>query len=221
MKQKLQQFYTFSSAVKHGTSWISSSDRFPDGIIVNCDVCGVEGVMRLPRGKRPRVGLHITRPGSVDDIISLGMGIHAVSKSFREAFRKHCLTGASFLSPAEIVLEKTGPRYEATRRLIRELDLKILYVTGRGGSVAADPRIKKEESCPACGWEYWEVPWRAKRPILVPNWDGSDFFYVDEWTPVLFTERAAALLSGAALSNFGAEKTAFVAPPKSKRSALC
>ena len=57
-----------------------------------------------------------------------------------------------------------------------------------------------------------ELPRRVSRPIVVPEWDGSDFFYVDEWAPVLMTERAAALLSGVVMSNFGAVETVFAAP---------
>lgn len=195
------QYYLFSSKIKKGAAWIGTSDRYPGYDIVDCSVCGTQGIRPFPiRAYRP-VELSVNKPGLCDDIQS-AIGVLVVSKKFKDAVRKAKLRGIVFRKPKNVVLKRSGTKWSRTREdVIHKTEHWIGHIVGDGGSIAKQCGLKKKMDCPACGWEDWTVP-RRKITVDLKQWDGSDFFRVHEYQPIMFSPRARDVLGKAGLSNF-------------------
>lgn len=208
--------YTFSSAIMRGAGRLDTSDRYPGVLIVWCDVCGVKGMMRDRTVTCRPTGLDVTAPGKLDDIVKLCVGGIALSEHVWQCVRAASLTGMKPRKPKEVVSKKRFRAWLATRQRVHDMGFQIGDVTGRGGSIAESSHVKVIESCSACGWIGYSKP-RGRLRIDECQWDGSDFFRVDEYDPVLFTDRAAHALAKARLSNFLAEPAGFILNTRKKQ----
>lgn len=197
--------FEFGSGVKPGTSWITTTDRRPGYNAVACKTCESEWILPLRVGQLPRVELLVTRPGTVDDVLLFMAGLVAVSGEFRRVVREHRLTGLRFTSPLGVYLKKSGAAFDRTAcRIVQEKSMMFMRVMGSGGSIALSNRLRERSYCPVCNVREWTDP-RGKVRIVKSKWDGSDFFRVDEYAPVLMSEHAASVLKAADLSGFSAD----------------
>jgi hypothetical protein len=160
------------------------------------------------------VELYITRPGTVDDILSLPTAFshRAVSLVTRQE-----LTGSKFVEPHGIKSKGKGGRYARTIILVRDVyKHRIMWVTGRGGSIAGTHNLLRLSTCRACGRTLWSYPRGDTTFIKVDRrrWDGSDMFYVDQWGAMLMSQRAADALAAEGLSNFTAELNGAIIDPR-------
>lgn len=196
--------YRFGAGVKSSTSWIEMTDMDPGFYIINCPVCGIRGLLPYPRIATHRAGLLITRPGTVDDLVFSGPGVWAMSARAQEAIKRSKLSGIRWTSPTEIVCKGSGPAWKQTVRRIEGMGFKIATVVGSGGSVAKTNNVRVTKHCTCCGWITW-----SRRPKVLKidarQWDGSDFFVIEEYRARLFTQRAADAMAAARLSGFTAE----------------
>ena len=197
--------FEFGSCVKRGTSWITTTDQRPGYNAVACKACQSDWILPLRVGQFPRVELLVTKPGTVDDVLLFMAGLVAVSSNFRRVVREHRLTGLRFASPLDVCLKKSGAAFSTTaRRISQENSMMFLRVMGSGGSIASSNRLRERSYCPVCKVRDWSNP-RGKLRIVRSKWDGSDFFRVDEYAPVLMTEHAVSVLRAANLSGFSAD----------------
>lgn len=195
------RIYCFGHGQKSGTSWIETTDAHPGYYIINCPVCGTQGLLSYPRVMNHRAGIIITRPGTLDDIIFLGPSVWAMSRKAQEAVCDGGLTGIRWNPPIEITSMGKSAAWRNTARQIRHFDMRIASIIGRGGSIAKTSKVRITSRCDYCGWITWS---RHPRTIRVDagQWDGSDFFVIDEYRDRLFTQRAADTLISAGLSGF-------------------
>lgn len=114
------------------------------------------------------------------------------------------LSGIRWVDPVEVVTDERGPTWSGTIRRIQNLELRIAAIGGRGGSIAKANGVKVTRRCEYCGWITW-----SKRPRSIKidpeQWDGSDFFCIEEFRERLFTARAAETLASVNLTGFSAE----------------
>lgn len=201
---KIKSLYSFDYKSKLGTAWIGTTTCHGPYITICCPVCNTQGLKPLPQYHTPRIELLVTKPGTIDDIESLGMGVYLISKRVQDALRKAGLTGFKFVPLKGIAFDREGKPFEDTAKRIRAAGMRILHVTGVGGSIARTNHVRMTEQCKECGWIAWTMP-RGRIKVVRRQWDGSDFFQVTEYTPILMTQRAADTLSAAGLTNFTPE----------------
>jgi len=184
---------------------LGTTDLYPGYRIINCPVCGTRGL--LPHslcGKIP-VELLVREAGYLDDIEQASTTM-LFSKKVRDAVTSAELTGIEFYDPVGYRLKRDTPKFEQTLRQARdELQLKVIDVTGKGGSVAKSSEIRSLKSCNVCGWKAWTLPAHGFH-VDEAQWDGTDFFQVTEFAPFFMSERAVNVLASAGLSNFGASR---------------
>ena len=191
---------------------LTVTERHRGCIIVNCSVCGVRGVMPLIKSGKLPVEIKVKCVAYLDDI-EQAFTIFLASRRVQDAVKSNGLTGLEFYPPVGFV---RGTREEGVDEMIRkcreELQYQVMHVTGRGGSIAKTSGAGLEDWCLTCGWESWFPP---KNGIYVDErqWDGSDFFRVDEFNPMLISERAVQALTDARLSNFYALPAEEFRPP--------
>lgn len=187
-------------------------DRVPLGvseehqgcIIVRCAHCGVIGVLPHRIGGKVDLEIEIKDVAYLDDIEQAFTKL-LVSKKYRDAVMSHGLTGIEFYPPLgyRLKTKKKGAE-EMIIKCRDHFQFQAIHVTGRGGSIAKTSGVRLRKSCEKCGWEEWTLP---ENGIYVDEkqWDGTDFFYVDEFGSMLMSQRAVDALSQAQLSNFAAQ----------------
>lgn len=170
--------------------------------VLPCTTCGPE-LWRHPIGERYRLCLEVRRGGELDDF-PMTAPADVVTYKVVEAIRRAGLTGVDFIEPEFI---RAGNHRKAVAELVRRCrDFYRphgLLITGRGGSIVESSGLRLKSVCPACRRQRWTQPGRGLR-IDPAQWDGSDFFRVEEYSPIIITERAADVLNAAGLSNFKA-----------------
>lgn len=190
---------------KRGSLWLDTSDRYPGYRIVDCPQCGEQGLMPPVDNRPTRVGLMVSKAGLPDDIHPLGVGVTAVSAKFISIVRSNKLTGVRFLKPVEIVPSRPRlAKFDEAKAAIERWGLRIMQVRGSAGSALKANGARVKSLCKRCGWIEYHWPRRGLR-IDWSQWDGSDFFHVEEVASILITDRAAKALANAGLSNFGTQ----------------
>lgn len=183
---------------------LDASDEYPGCIIVNCKSCGVTGALPHGKGGKVQIEIVINDVAYLDDIEQAFTTL-LVSNRFREYSASRHLTGIEFYEPVGYQCRtKMAGSDEMIRRCRQEYKFNAIHVTGCGGSIATTSNVRLQKACPACGWEEWTLP---ENGIFVDQqqWDGSDFFYVDEFGAMLMSQNAVNALREANLSNFGAQ----------------
>jgi len=205
VRGKKMEFYLLDRLPgKDGRVPLSTTEEHSGDIVVDCASCGTRGI--LPKcmcGKLP-VDILVKDVGFLEDIEQAATVLLA-SRKFRQAVASAGLTGIEFYPPLGY---RSPSKNQEFRRMIRrcreELQYAVIDVTGRGGSVALTSGLELRKSCDVCGWREWTLPEEGFY-VDERQWDGSDFFHVEEYGPFFMTQRAVDVLSGAGLSNFGAE----------------
>jgi len=172
-------------------------------VILDCPVCGATGV--LPKQLSPWVPIEIAvqSSGYLDDIEQAFTTL-LVSQKFRDAVAAGGLTGIEFRPPVGFTVKSNKPSYQKVAQEARDgLGLEAIWVIGRGGSVAEASGVRLQKSCDVCGVRDWTLPDKGYH-VDESQWDGSDFFYVEESGALFMTQRAVDVLEMAELSNFGA-----------------
>lgn len=180
---------------------LSISEEHPGCVLVDCEACGTHGV--LPKSKTDRMDIEIViRDVAYVDDIEQTFTTLLGSTVVQRVVEKNHLTGMEFYPPIGYLLGTKKQGAEQMIPLCRdEIQFQVMHVVGRGGSIAESSNGRLVKSCSVCGWEEWSQP---ENGIIVDRsqWDGSDFFYVDEFGAMLMSERAVAVLRSAELSNY-------------------
>lgn len=172
-------------------------------VLVNCPACGTQGIMPKQLSPWVPIEIRVQSLGYLDDI-EQAFSTLLVSQKFRDAVVAAGLVGMEFKSPVGFTSKIKKPSYQKVVEEARDvLRLEAIWVTGRGGSVAETSGVRLQKSCDDCGWHAWTLPERGYH-IDEEQWDGSDFFYVEESGALFMTQRAVDVLEAAGLSNFGA-----------------
>jgi len=181
---------------------LDASDKHPGCVLVNCESCDTHGVW--PKNKADRVDIEVViRDVAHLDDIEQAFTTLLGSQTVQEVVNHNNLTGMEFYSPLGYSIDTTKQGAEQMVAQCRdELRFQVMHVVGRGGSIAESSDVHLAKSCSLCGWEEWSQP---ENGIIVDEsqWDGSDFFYVNEFGAMLMSERAVDILPSARLCNYG------------------
>ena len=172
-------------------------------VVINCNVCGTRGI--LPKSRTPQMPVEITilDTGNLEDIEQASTTL-LFSKKARSVLRDQALSGIAFCPPIGYILSRQGKEMDTMLEQCQNVfDYQVTFITGRGGSIAQSSDVKLIKSCDACGWKEWSQPKEGIR-VDERQWDGSDFFFVDEYGGPLLSGIAVRALHAADLSNFGA-----------------
>lgn len=205
--------YSFGSSVKRGTSWTGSTDLERGYYVINCPMCHTRGALPYPARARYTVALKITKPGTVDDILWVGSNNSVMSSRARGVVRTCRLSGIRFVQPTLIECEGRGAAWNATARILKAGDYRIANVTGWGGSVSRLNNVRVTEQCNYCGWMWWS---RCPSHLFIDlrQWDGSDFFAIEEYRFRFMTQRAADALAAEGLTNCTPELEGSIIDPR-------
>ena len=198
---------------KDGKVPLSTTREYLGCIVINCAACSTRGVLHNSMHRKVDIEVKVRDIAGLEDIESAGTNT-LVSAKFRDAVKEANLTGLEFYP---ILGYKTKGRKQGYQEMIRlcreEFQFKAVYVTGKGGSIAQTSGVQLVKSCDVCGWREWTLP---EHGIVIDEsqWDGSDFFLLEDMGGVYMTERAAKVLDQADLSNFFAQLTTDYRPGK-------
>ena len=180
------------------------TDAHPGCVLFNCPVCETQGVWPKARSERTDIEIRIRDVGVLEDIEQVFTSF-IVSKKFVRACQSAKLSGIEFYRPLRYLVDtnRSGAD-ELVLRCQNEMKYRAIDITGRGGSIAQTSNLKLLKACTACGWEEWSSP---QNGIFIDEqqWDGSDFFFVNEIDMILMTDQAVRILNNAKLSNFGTQ----------------
>ena len=190
---------------------LETTDAFPGVVIVDCTACGTRGIMPAVRAGKLPVEILIRDAAYLDDIEQASSSILLSSKC-RDAITSAGLNGIQFYDPAGYALKRDTPKLREVLRQARDVfRFQVAHVHGRGGRIAGKSGMTLRKSCDVCGWREWLLPENGYR-VDEGQWDGSDFFHVDEG-PLFMSERAVQALTSAGLSNFAAVPADEFRPP--------
>lgn len=195
------EYYLFSHAIKGWTAWICSSDTFMAYKVVDCTTCGNTGFASLASSRRPRIGLVVTKPGTVGDVVHLGMGQFACSERFRATCRKARLKGIRFVPAAEVVSQKSTQSAAATVTTIKKTGLRIAWITGCAVPLRNQSH-KNRISPKVCCELMQQVAARGIVRLTTVTPCDADFIRILGYPSTLVSARAVRLLSDAGLAHF-------------------
>lgn len=197
------RFYLLDrSPRQHSRIPLSTSDGFPGCVLVNCEECGTRGVFPPTKSGKLDIGIVIRDVAPLDDIEQAFTTLLG-STAVQQAVEHNRLTGIVFYPPLKYSL---GTKKRGAEQMILqcrdEFQFQVMHVVGRGGSIAESSNVQRTKSCSVCGWEEWSLP---ENGIIVDEslWDGTDFFYVDEFGAMLMSQKAVDVLRSVELSNYG------------------
>lgn len=208
------RFYLFDTTIREdGKVPLTTTNKHRGCLIVNCPVCKTRGLLGKNRIGKVDVEILVRDIAPLEDIEQASTVLLA-SKKFRDAICSAGLTGVEFYPPVGYITNGRMPRYhEVIRQCKKDIQFKIIHVTGKGGSVTHTSGVRLIMSCDVCGWKQWSLPENGF-VIDESQWDGSDFFHVVEYGPFFLSERAVKVLDQANLSNFFAQLSTDYRPGK-------
>jgi hypothetical protein len=179
---------------------IGGAGDLPIWTTSQCSACG-----RLWKKKQIR-SLRVELYGSsITDFIWCDSDEIIISESLKNLFMKSDLGGLDFrqidvvawwrVDPATSEMVDWG-NYESPPPLFQ------MVILGKGGSILPQNKVHVKSACNVCGVISYE-PLQNGISVDVNQWDGSDFFVMDEFPGyVLMTERALNFLDENRVRNF-------------------
>ncbi|MCB9399415.1 MAG: hypothetical protein H6510_16500 [Acidobacteria bacterium] len=129
------------------------------------------------------------------------------SKRFQDLISANLLVGIKFLEIIEYEVGIKGKKGKRFLKAVMGMGYKGIYAVGSGGSIAKTSGVFLRKKCEICGFKEHSLALNGIH-IDETQWDGSDFFQIEELPgPTFMSDRAKCILEGGGLSNFAPIRT--------------